>query len=273
MELFCCPLCGGTLQLNQNSLHCPKKHSFDVAKEGYAHLLPAQKMHSKIPGDNKEMVLSRRTFLQGGFYAPFAQALSQLVCQEAKCNTLKILDAGCGEGYYTKSVTNALRTQNISAQIAAFDISKHAVRAAARLDPEIEWAVASSFAIPTPKRTFDCVINVFSPMVAKEFLRVLKPGGALLYAVPGARHLFGLKEILYETPYENKVQDIAYEGFRLEQRIPVQLQSTITGAQIQNLFTMTPYYWKTPKEGAAKLQQCEHLETELSFDFLVYRRM
>ena len=44
----------------------PQGHSFDVARQGYVHLLPVNKMHAKLPGDSREMVESRRRFLEGG---------------------------------------------------------------------------------------------------------------------------------------------------------------------------------------------------------------
>ena len=45
-----------------------------------------------------------------------------------------------------------------------------------------------------------------------------------------------------------------------------------TPADIQNLFQMTPYYWKTPKEGAARLSKLEHLTTQIAFRIHVFRR-
>ena len=81
-SLFCCPLCGGALTAADGALRCEKKHSFDLAKEGYAHLLPANRMYSKLPGDDKQMVAARRRFLEAGWYAPFADALCDLVRQE-----------------------------------------------------------------------------------------------------------------------------------------------------------------------------------------------
>ena len=118
-----------------------------------------------------------------------------------------------------------------------------------------------------------CLLNVFSPMVETEFARVLVPGGVLIYAVPGPRHLFGLKQVLYDTPYENTTSDVAYKGFSLERRVPVRGQITVRGEQIGQLFQMTPYYWKTPREGAQRLALCTELTTEIGFDFLVYRRV
>ena len=166
-----------------------------------------------------------------------------------------MVDAGCGEGYYTARLVQALRASGKTPSAAAFDISKFAVKAAARRDKAhaVQWAVASSFAIPVADAAADCLVDIFSPAAAQEFARVVKPGGAFVFAVPGPRHLYGLKEVLYERPYENTVQDVAYPGFALEQRIPVHSMLTVTGSTILDLFAMTPYYWKTPRSGAERL--------------------
>ncbi|MEG2930153.1 MAG: methyltransferase domain-containing protein [Ruthenibacterium sp.] len=329
-SMFCCPLCGGALAPNAQgtALCCAKKHSFDLAREGYVHLLPASRMHAKMPGDSREMVAARSRFLQAGFYAPFSDALNEIVRAElcpaanAKQNgplcsdqqnvqppsaALKtareqrlaghtaarvrpadaplIVDAGCGEGYYTNRLAASLGAED--ARIAAFDISKFAVKAAAKqaaaqavaapagqiaAPAAVEYAVAGSFGIPLPCACAQIIVNVFSPMAREEFLRVLKPGGLLIFAVPGPRHLYGLKQILYDTPYDNAVQDVAYAGFVCERRCPVRASIRVPAKAVQDLFAMTPYYWKTPKEGAQRLAACAELTSEIEFDFVCYRK-
>ena len=83
MELIC-PLCGGALEKREKSLICPNRHSFDIARQGYVHLLPVQSKHSRSPGDTREQVASRRRFLEGGFYEPIAQAVTQARQQRAQ---------------------------------------------------------------------------------------------------------------------------------------------------------------------------------------------
>lgn len=275
MELFRCPVCGSALTRTQHALICKNRHSFDLASEGYAHLLSCSKMHSKIPGDNKEMVAARRRFLDSGGYAPFADALGSLVTELVHdADHPVLIDAGCGEGYYTLHIAAALQAAGITASIAAFDISKFAVKAAAKRDKQhlVQWAVASSFSVPAADSCADCLINIFSPVAADEFARLVRPGGFFIFAVPGPLHLFGLKEVLYEHPYENAVQDVDYPGFVFERRIPVKTELTVSGQNIADLFAMTPYYWKTPRDGSEKLAACDTLTTSLHFDFLVYRR-
>lgn len=260
-----CPVCGGPLLLTGRSLRCPKAHSFDLAKEGYAYLLPMQKKHTAAPGDGKEMVRARRAFLSAGHYAPLMQTLAAL-CAELPHD--HIVDAGCGEGSYDRFLCDALHTP----QLVGFDLSKEAVRLAARLVPEGAFCVGGSFCAPVRDGWADLLLNIFSPMAEAEFARMLRPGGCLVYAVPTARHLFGLKEVLYEHPYENEVKQTEYNGFAFVKAVESTAQITLHGQSVQDLFAMTPYYWNTPADGAARLAARESLTTEIGFRFLVYQK-
>lgn len=268
--IFCCPSCGEALQKTENTLRCPKGHSYDLAKQGYVHLLPVQQMHAKIPGDTKQMVDARRSFLALGHYDPFREKLQSLALRYLPQNGV-LLDAGCGEGFYTEALFAAARQKGGFA--AGFDISKFAVRAAAGKYKGIDFAVASIFHIPVGDNAVDVLTDVFAPIVPSEFCRVLKPGGVMLLAVPGARHLYGMKEVLYTAPYENEEHDTAYAGFEFLGRECVSGTITVEGTEsIEALFSMTPYYWKTDVAGAERLRRLKSLETEIKFDFLIYRK-
>lgn len=274
--LFCCPLCGGALVWQEHRAVCPQGHSFDVARQGYVHLLPVNKMHSKVPGDSREMVESRRRFLEGGYYEPFREELCRLAQKYAgewgapAGEGLTVCDAGCGEGYYTQGLHQVLP----QAALCGFDISKLAVKAAAGKYKAIQFGVASSFAIPLAAGKVHLLTDVFSPLAVEEFARVLRPGGYFLYAVPGERHLYGLKEILYEEPYENPHRDTEYPGFRFVERTSVEGEIQIPNGDVaKDLFAMTPYYWKTGVEGVKRLEETTGFSTQIAFDFLVYQKL
>ena len=268
--IFVCPACKSRLKQAENAMVCENGHSFDLAKQGYVHLLMPNKMHSKIPGDNKQMVDSRRSFLESGFYGIFSRTLCEIVRKYMKnSQSSVILDAGCGEGYYTSQ----LRAGLPRAAISGFDISKFAVKAAAGKYKGIDFAVASIFDIPVRDESCDCVVNVFAPIVEKEFARVLKKDGILVIAVPGERHLYELKEILYDKPYENEKKDTDYLGFEFVERISARDKIHLENREmIWNLFSMTPYFWKTEISGSQRLKETEALSTEIHFDFLIYRK-
>lgn len=275
MSGFVCPVCGKPLSESGGAVRCAANHSFDKAKEGYVNLLLASRMRTKAPGDSKEMVAARNRFLNGGGYVPFAAELARLCAELArkKGGVLHILDAGCGEGYYDEAICTELERQGLPFELSGFDISKAAVRLAAKRKlPGAQFAVASSFAAPVESGWADVVLNIFSPFAGEEFHRCLAPGGTLIYAVPTADHLMGLKDVLYDEPYENPCQQVDYQGFALAGETRVEESITVEGQAIGDLFAMTPYYWKTPAEGSARLARLERLETPIGFRFLLYDR-
>lgn len=270
-----CPLCGEPLT-GDTALKCGRNHSFDRAKEGYWHLLPVQSMRTKAPGDSKEMVAARRAFLNAGYYGLFGRALGEL-CLAYGVPTgadapLHLLDAGCGEGWYDRCIAQAFAQASRPVQLAGFDIAKPAVRLAAKALPAAKYAVASSFAQPVRTGWADLLLNCFSPFAQEEFRRVLRPGGRMIYVVPGAEHLYQMKAVLYDTPYKNPVQEVAYEGFRPIGEREVSGRITVPAGQLEALFAMTPYYWKTPRDGAARLAALPELTTDIAFRFLVFEK-
>ena len=263
-SLFTCPICAAPLERGERAYACPNGHAYDRAREGYVHLLPANKKHSKAPGDDKGMAEARRRFLSGGYYGHLLAALCALGAEYAPPGEA-VLDSGCGEGYYTAGLWEALGRP----PLAGIDLSKPSVRLAARRVPEGEFAVASAYHLPLADASVGLVLNCFSPLALDEFRRVLRPGGAFLYVVPAADHLWELKQVLYDQPYRNKEEDIPDEGFSYERVEPV---VDVAGEALRDLFQMTPYYWKTPREGAERLAALDGLRVRASFRVHVFRR-
>ena len=263
--MFLCPCCRKRLFPEGRSLVCENRHTYDFAREGYVNLLPVQKKHARDPGDTKEMVEARRAFLDRGFYAPF-RARARALLEEAAEPGDVYLDAGCGEGYYTRVLAEGMRS-------FAFDISKSAVRAAAKRDKKTLYAVAGSYDAPVEDRSVGFLSAVFSPIAAEEFRRIVRPGGFLLIAVPTERHLYGLKELLYDKPYENLYRETDYPGFRRVKRVREEgVLETEEPDVIRALFAMTPYFWKSSPESSRRAASLEKLSTEIGFDFILYRR-
>ncbi|HEY1097164.1 MAG TPA: methyltransferase domain-containing protein [Alphaproteobacteria bacterium] len=183
-----CPLDGLPLISKDNIARCSGNHSFDWAKEGYLNLLPVHAKQSKDPGDSPDMVQARRRFLKTGHYNPIIDAI---IAQIGNRNV--ILDAGCGEGYYLGRIKNALPDTDLY----GLDISKHAVRAAAKTHKDVTWLVASNRQLPFPARSLDVIICAFGFPVWHEFHRVLKPDGIVILVDPAENHLLELRQRLY----------------------------------------------------------------------------
>ena len=266
MELLC-PVCGQALTRELNTWRCPDRHCFDVARQGYVNLLTVDRKHAKHPGDTKEQVAARKAFLDGGFYAPIAQKVCQIV---TPLTPGAVLDAGCGEGYYLTKLQEHLPETDF----AGIDISKDAVRFAAVRNKKALWLTGTAAALPFPDSSFDGVLSMFALTVEQEFSRVLTQKGWYLQVLAGPEHLMALKSVIYpEILRKEKTLQPELDGFILEKSETLEFSFTlIDSQQIANLLSMTPHFFRISKEGAARLASTETLTDRAQVIFNLYRK-
>lgn len=266
MEIMKCPVCGQALISDNRIWRCTNRHSYDVAKEGYVNLLSAHRSGDKI-GDNREMALSRRDFLNKGYYAPLAEAVTECLSRYSSDGDT-VLDICCGEGYYT-----AYASQQLNRRFYGFDLSKNMVRLAAKRKCGARFFVANIASIPVRDGAVQAAFHLFAPFHVPEFRRILSDGGVIMTAIPGKHHLFGLKQALYDAPYYNDEKEPDADGLEVVERVRVRSEITL-GSQpdINALFQMTPYYYHTPTEGMNRLQTLETLTTPIEFVLVIYKK-
>lgn len=270
-SVFTCPVCGKTLIKSEKNLKCDKNHNFDISSKGYVNLLLSNKMNAKLPGDNKLMVNARRDFLSKDYYRKLADKLCETVCRYFKGGVL--LDAGCGEGYYTSLVSEALEKAGVDAHISGIDISKTACACAAGKCRNAEIAAASIFHIPMSDNSADMMITLFAPFCESEFRRIISKDGYMIMVIPSENHLWELKEAVYDEPYPNKPHGYEIDGFEFVEKELVEDRIYLPCTKdIENLFSMTPYYYKTGVEGHERVRALKELETRIGFEILTYRK-
>ncbi len=269
--IFTCPKCGEVLaEANETSAKCRNGHSYDRAKEGYYNLFLTSA--GGVHGDSREMVEARRIFLNTGAYLPLAECVSRLAIKYY--NGKKLLDIGCGEGYYTDIIAHALDECGKTSDISGFDISKDAVRRAARRNHTLSLAVASAYKMPFADGTFDMAFNMFSPLALSETVRVLRQNGIFIMAIPGEDHLFGLKNVAYDTPYKNEISDPLLTGFELLETKSVKYMLDLKqNSDIRALFMMTPYAYRTPPKSRDRVLSLSSLSTPVEFVVFIYRKL
>lgn len=271
-NIFRCPVCENPLFLSDKTYRCKNNHCFDLAKSGYVNLLLSNQMNAKNPGDNKLMVNARRDFLSKDYYLPLRECVCECATRHCPQNAV-VLDAGCGEGYYTDGICNALLQKQTQFILGGVDISKNALAVAAKRNQCAKFAVGSVFHLPVADNKCDLLITMFAPYCGEEYRRILKPNAVMIMAIPDQRHLWQLKQAVYKTPYLNEVKDFDLDGFTLLENIPISYKiANDNNTDIANLFKMTPYYYKTGIEEQKVIDKLEKLETEVAFRVLIYRK-
>lgn len=245
--MIICPVCKKDLIRNEKTYRCENNHSFDMGKQGYLNLLLSNQKHSKTPGDDKEMVLSRKRFLEKDYYKIISDRVNSLI----------------------------LENLGVESNIIGIDISKEAIISAAKTYKNIDWLVASAMNIPLADESMDFVICMFAKIVPEEKMRVLKNGGKLIVVSTGEKHLIELKEVVYEnvrTEFYSPVEDLKI--FKHCKTVNCTGKSFITeNESIRNLFDMTPYKWRSPKDGVERLFSLDSLEITIDVNIDVFEKV
>jgi 23S rRNA (guanine745-N1)-methyltransferase len=267
-----CPLDSLPIEREGNCLRCGNEHSFDIARQGYVNLLGAQDKRSRDPGDSKAMINARKSFLDAGHYQPIASRLYQLLEPLLEDCSL-LIDAGCGEGYYLQQLTQAASDNNKSMPaIAAYDISKWALQAAARRLPAT-WLVASNRHIPLANQSADVLLSLFGFPEYAEFKRVLTQTGKLVMVSAGPKHLIELREIIYEdisASNSQRIEEAAAAGFSLCDSAELNYQiPTLDQDAISQLLTMTPHLFRASADGKRRAAGLSELAVTVDVVFEV----
>lgn len=302
---FVCPYCQSPLIVGAKTWLCDgslnnkeTKHPFDVARQGYVNLLPVQNKKSKDPGDSAQSIEARHRFLSQGFYQPLQQLIAKLISAKSEAstqsNTQTWLDVGCGEGYYTGAIAEALATTETNNPcLIALDISKPAVATTARVAKQEQqlWyqlkavqstakntviypMVASASHLPLVDSSIDGISTIFSPILPEEFARVLKAEGRLIIAKPDAGHLQSMREALFDEvrPHDSDkfLEELApYFNQAATHQVTADLR--LSADALADLMTMTPYSYRARAEKReALLASTQQQDFQTQARFVVY---
>ncbi|MBL6278942.1 23S rRNA methyltransferase [Micromonospora fiedleri] len=289
-----CPVCGEGLTTatagTADALRCPRRHSFDIARQGYVNLLTGRSPHG---GDTAEMVAARAQFLEAGHYDTISTALAEaaahhLTTPHALCSastdatesgrkrcvevsrakgadlSVPAVDGAVAEAYPLVVEAGAGTGRHLAAVLAAvpaavglaLDIAKPAVRRAARVHPRVTAALADTWQrLPLADASAALLLNVFAPRNGKEFHRVLAPSGRLLVVTPAADHLTELVDALgllrVDPAKADRVATSLGEHFTEESTTLHRQELTLSGPEVTTLVGMGPSAWHTDPAGLA----------------------
>lgn len=274
MSILICPHCKSALKLTENrSYSCENNHQFDIAKEGYVNLLPVNQKKSKNPGDSEIMIAARRSFLEEGNYDPLLDEISELIQDEvSKEKASTILDSGCGEGYYTDRLPRKL--EKIAPQVYGTDISKYAVRIAAKRYKSVHFFVSSIFNLPVADSSVDLIVSIFAPFQSEEFQRVLAEEGKVLIVSPAENHMKEVAELVYDEfrPHERTILEKVPDSFSRVRSKRCSFELKLNHQEsILNLLKMTPYYWSASEKQVAHFETIEKIHVSCDFNLTLFQ--
>ncbi|MCB5274816.1 23S rRNA (guanine(748)-N(1))-methyltransferase [Arthrobacter sp. SO5] len=245
-----CPVCRTSLGFSdgeRRTLACAAGHSFDAARQGYFNFLVGK--GTVFEADTADMVAARFDFLSAGHYSKLAEAAAELVAPALQGRSpgaaATVLDAGTGTGHYLRAVLDRALVEGAPVEAIGLDISKFALRRAAKLNPEaVNLAGDVWQPLPVGDDAVDAVTVVFAPRNAADFARVLRPGGRLIVVTPRPGHLAeiaGQTGMLGIEPAKDERLAASLEGhFALLAARDLDLQLSLTPDDAVRLALMGP---------------------------------
>ncbi|MBM6764321.1 methyltransferase domain-containing protein [Faecalicoccus pleomorphus] len=256
--MLICPKCKEPLVKQEKSFVCANHHVYDIARQGYVNLSMKQKKHS---GDNALMVKARSSFLESDVY----DFMRQFICQQLSTYEIKtLLDAGCGQGYYTKAFSQIVQN------CVGIDLSKEAILYASKQDKKTQYIVSSFFDAPFTDSSFDGIVSIFVPQAADEFVRLLQEKGIWIEVGPGPKHCLELKKVLYPTPYLNPMPSKELSNFELVKETILSQKKWIKDCW--SLLEMTPYRYKTHPKALEKVKELQGMDVTIEFLIRIWRK-
>lgn len=275
---FCCPVrkCGEKLNIDGNRMACSAGHSFDRAKQGYWNLTQPQDRKSSRPGDSDEAVAARHRWLSRGYIDPLIEELRKWISQPidsvaiSEQPVLTTLDLGCGEGSLAPKLFG-----NEASGYCGIDLSKKALRLAARNCPEATWVLANADrALPLADNSIDRVVSLFGRRPAGEMRRVLRPGGDCIIAVPAPEDLIELRELVQlsgnrRSRWEIVVEEMESAGLKLLEHQLWSAQVEMDTDAINDALAMT--YRGARHSQQSRIESLTSMSVTLSADLILLR--
>lgn len=261
--------CGLPLERGERTFACPRGHAYDIARVGYVNLLQPQDRRSREAGDARAAVEARARLLAAGI----GRGVLDAVVERAASLDLAgdaVVDLGSGSGEMLGTLADVMPIAGIG-----IDLSTAAAAHAARRFPDLTWAVANADRrLPLLDERVDLLLSVHARRNPAECARVLRPGGALLVAVPAADDLIELRAAVQGEGLERTRADAVLAEhqpfFRPVDRFVVRDRHRLERDRLVELLRGT--YRGSRTSAVGRIESLDTLDVTLASDVLLLAR-
>ncbi len=263
--------CGAPLEPGERGFACPAGHAFDRARSGYVNLLQPQDRRSLAAGDAREVVAARVALRVRGIGSAVDVALARLAVQIALEPGARVIDLGCGTGDHLAALCEQADLAGLGLDLSAF-----AAEMAARRHPAGAWAVANcDRVLPVRDASVDLCLSVDGRRNPAEMVRVLRPSGCALVAVPAADDLHELRaaclEDVRDLPGLARVVEELAGRFELAGRTVVNEPVELDAAGLRDL-ALAAYRYGRRREDE-RLAALTSLRVTIAHEIGLFRRL
>lgn len=263
---MCCPKCGANFVLEGVQLQCGNRHCYDLSGKGYVNLAPGHDQNKEKY--DAELFESRSRIFAGGFYDHVWSGIEPVIRSFVGDKFFTAADVGCGEGYYTRKLTEAFS----NSRCYGIDLSRDGIQRAA-VYRKACWLVGDLKHLPLKDCSTDVVLDVLTPADYESFRRILKLDGILIKVIPGNQYLKeireSVKERLRNESFDNSrvVDHLAGHG-RILERNTVSRTFELHEDQGADFLRMTPMTFGMSTE---ELKQYRLNQITVEMEILVAR--
>lgn len=262
---YLCPICQSPMSVHEASqgLHCVNKHHLDRNEQGYWVFSQAKKPNI----DSRQLMRAKRFLLESGIFAPVVEALKLQLADALASRAVPIahLDFDCGEGFYLRALSSTLKLVSDEVKQTGIAEAENALFAAAKSYPDATYIVSQLKQLPFADGSFDLVTLIDKPLKGRELLRVIKPGGLFVQLSPAPRHLWQIKEFLYNELTEKAVDLTLPKQLELVTQQRVSFTLDVTAEDAITLLEMTPYAWRAGDKVKRQMLTGDFSQLEIDF--------
>lgn len=267
---FQCPLCRQRLHFHEESRgwHCDGKHHFDKREIGYWDFYKGNKPRN---AESRQELRARQFLVTSGLFQPAVESMVKVLQTQDSASERNCVNLGPGHAWIGKLLAQALTEHEIPLKVFSPLESENEAFAAAKSGMEAVCLTPLK-SLPFADASADMLWLLDIPAKGKEWQRILKPGGLLLMLAAGPRHLWQIKEFVYDGLTEKPFVLELSGQFELISETPVSWTHALSVADAKVLMGMAPWAWRVKEASLKAMEKGDFSGLEMDYRIILAKK-